>query len=309
MISVKKLIKTYGATKALKGIDFEIKSGQIVGFLGPNGAGKTTTMKILSGYMDADSGEVKVDDYDCCSQPLEVKKIIGYLPESNPLYQDMLVLDYLLYIASIYEVPKNDQLSRIKNTAKQCGIADKLNKTIAELSKGYKQRVGIASVLLHDPQVLILDEPTVGLDPNQIVEIRNLIKELGKEKTIILCSHILSEVEATCERILIINEGKMIAEGTPSQIRKQAKKKSVLKMLVEGSQKTIEKTLKDNKDVLSISDFIEQNKGVFELEFEVNDSPELRKSLIHELIKSKCDVLEIYLKETTLEDAFTALTS
>ena len=285
------------------------KKVRLLVFLGHNGAGKTTTMKILSGYTDADSGEVKVGNYDCCSQPLEVKKIIGYLPESNPLYTDMLVMDYFLYLASIYEVPKSDQVSNIKSIAKKCGIADKLNKTISELSKGYKQRVGIASVLIHDPQVLILDEPTVGLDPNQIVEIRNLIKELGKEKTIILCSHILSEVEATCEHILIINEGKIIAEGTPLQIRKQAKRKTVLKVIVGGKKTVIEKTLKDIDDVVTITYLTEQDEGVFEFELEVKDSHELRKSLIHELIKNKCEVLGISLKETTLEDAFTALTS
>ncbi len=308
MISVQKLVKSYGHTKALKGIDLQIQQGQIVGFLGPNGAGKTTAMKILSGYMSADSGVVKVGDYDCCSQSLDVKRIIGYLPENNPLYQDMLVLDYLLYIASIYDIPKADQASRIKATARQCGIADKLNKTIAELSKGYKQRVGIASVLLHNPQVLILDEPTVGLDPNQIVEIRNLIKELGKDKTIILCSHILSEVEATCERILIINEGKIIAEGSPAQIRKQAKRKSLLKVVVEGKQAAIEKVLNDIDEVTGIHSAKELEGGAHEFELEVKDSPELRKSIIRNLIKHKCEVLEIYLMETTLEDAFSALT-
>lgn len=308
MISVNNLVKSYGELKALKSVSFEIQKGEIVGFLGPNGAGKTTTMKILAGYMDADSGEIKVDKFDGCTESIKIKKIIGYLPENNPLYQEMSVIGYLKYTADIYRIPKSHQKKRIKEVAGQCGIADRLHHNIGELSKGYRQRVGIASVLLHDPDILILDEPTVGLDPNQIQEIRDLIKSLGAEKTVILCSHILSEVEVTCNRVLIINQGKIIAEGTPAEIRKKAKQKNRLKIIAEGAETIIRKFLEDVEGVEDIVEIKESSKGVVEMLLEVSDSPELRKKILHGLIRIKCDPLEFYLKEASLEEAFTALT-
>lgn len=308
MISVKHLTKHYGQVKALKGVSFEIKKGEIVGFLGPNGAGKTSTMKILAGYMDADSGQVTVGGFDGATQSLKIKGHIGYLPENNPLYPEMTVLDYLTYIASVYKVPKRDQHRRIKHASEQCGILDRVHQPISELSKGYKQRVGIASVLLHDPDVLILDEPTVGLDPNQILEIRDLIKHLGKEKTVILCSHILSEIEATCNRVLIINQGKIIAEGTPAQIRKKAKQKTQLHLTVEGKGETIRDVLEGVTGVKSIVEMMEIDENLHEITMEVSDSAELRKMIVKNLLTKKCALLEMYLKQGTLEEAFTVLT-
>lgn len=308
MISVKNLVKSYSELKALKGVSFEVKKGEIVGFLGPNGAGKTTTMKILAGYMEADSGEITIDNLDGCTEALEIKKIIGYLPENNPLYLEMSVVDYLKYTADIYNIPKNQQLERINEVADQCAIKKRLHQKIGELSKGFRQRVGIAAVLLHNPDILILDEPTVGLDPNQIQEIRDLIKKLGAEKTIILCSHILSEVEATCDRILIINQGKIIAEGTPGEIRKKAKQKNRLRIVVEGKESLIWKTLESIDEVKEIIEMRESAKEIHEVLLEVSDSPQLRKEIIHGLLKVKCELLEMYLKEASLEEAFTVLT-
>jgi len=313
MIRVQALHKSYGSTKALKGVSFEVKRGEIVGFLGPNGAGKTTTMKILAGYMDADSGEVTVGNFDGCSQSLEVKRIIGYLPENNPLYTDMLVIDYLYYVASLYSVPAAEQESRVKSIASACGISDRLHQPIGELSKGYRQRVGIASVLVHDPDVLILDEPTVGLDPNQILEIRQLIKDLAKKKTVILCSHILSEIEATCQRVLIIHDGKIVAEGTPAQIRKQAKGKTLLLVTLEAPKGAkpamLEAAFLAVDGVEAVTACEEESKGVYRFTLDVKDSAELRKAVMQAANKAKVQVLELASKETTLEDAFTALTT
>jgi len=308
VISVKNIIKSYGNLKALKGVSFQVKKGEILGFLGPNGAGKTTTMKILAGYMDADSGEIHVGDFDGCTESIKIKKLIGYLPENNPLYPEMTVLDYLLYTADIYQISKSKQLSRIKEVTAQCGVSKKLHQKLGELSKGYKQRVGISAVLLHDPDVLILDEPTVGLDPNQIQEIRDLIKDLGNKKTIILCSHILSEVDATCDRILIINEGKIIAEGTPKEIRDKAEQKSILKLGIEGKKSVIQGVLESIKGVKAIIEINESSKQACHVLLEVEDNSVLRKKIIHDLIKAKCEPLEIYLKEMSLEEAFTTLT-
>jgi ABC-2 type transport system ATP-binding protein len=202
-ISVRNLTKTYGVQKAVDDISFEVKTGEVVGFLGPNGAGKSTTMRIITCYQSATEGDVVLDGISVRDNPDEVKKKIGYLPENNPLYYEMAVIDYLKFTAEIQGVEKSEIENRIKEMVRTCGLEDEKHKKIQELSKGYKQRVGLAQAMIHNPEVLILDEPTSGLDPNQIVEIRNLIKELGKEKTVILSSHILSEVEATCDRILM----------------------------------------------------------------------------------------------------------
>ncbi len=230
MISVQNLVKHYGEVKAVDGISFTIRKGEITGLLGPNGAGKTTTLRILTGYLQPTDGVVSIDDFLVEEHPIEIKKRIGYLPESAPLYPDMMVYDFLQFMADIREI--NDK-ERIKDVAIQCGITEVMHKNIGELSKGYKQRVGLAQAILHDPDILILDEPTNGLDPNQIVEIRDLIKELGKEKTVIISTHILQEVEATCNRVIIIDKGTIVADDSTSEL-KSAKGKNIRMHIVVG---------------------------------------------------------------------------
>ena len=218
MISVKNLTKYYDDFQALKGISFEIKSGEIIGILGPNGAGKSTTLRILTSYLSPTSGDAIIDGKSILDKDIEIKKIIGYLPESAPLYNDMCVFDYLVYMADIQELDRNKLSERLNYVVEACSLKDVISKPIGELSKGYKQRVGLAGAIIHDPKILILDEPTNGLDPNQIVEIRELIKELGKEKTVLISTHILSEVEATCSRAIIINKGTIIADNDPKHL-------------------------------------------------------------------------------------------
>ncbi len=234
-ISVESLTKKYGEQKAVNNISFEIKTGEVVGFLGPNGAGKSTTMKMITCYMAPTSGDVRLDNLSVHNDSEEIKKKIGYLPENNPLYTDMPIVDYLKFTAAIQGVEKSKISSRIGEMIEMCGLDREKHKKINELSKGYRQRVGLAQAMIHDPEILILDEPTTGLDPNQIIEIRKLIKELGKEKTVLLSSHILSEVEATCDRILIINKGRIVADGSSETLRQQAQGQELLSVKIEAS--------------------------------------------------------------------------
>jgi ABC-2 type transport system ATP-binding protein len=220
-ITVRNLTRLYGEQKAVDDISFDVRTGEILGFLGPNGAGKTTTMKIITCYLPPTTGRVEVDGLDIFQHPMDVRRKIGYLPEMNPLYHDMNVLDYLDYSAQLHGLRGGVVRQRTGAMVDMCGLGDVRHKDIGELSKGYRQRVGLAQAMIHDPEVLILDEPTSGLDPNQIVEIRNLIKHLGRAKTVVLSTHILSEVQATCDRVLIINEGRIVADGTPEQLRQQ----------------------------------------------------------------------------------------
>ncbi|MEZ4888943.1 MAG: ATP-binding cassette domain-containing protein [Chitinophagales bacterium] len=232
-IQVESLVKKYGTQRAVDGISFEVKSGEILGFLGPNGAGKTTTMKIITCYMAASEGDVKVGNYSIRDDAAAIKQCIGYLPEHNPLYLEMPVIEYLQFAAAIQGVAKSNINARVREMVKVCGLDKEKHKRIDELSKGFRQRVGLAQAMIHDPEVLILDEPTTGLDPNQIVEIRELIRRVGEQKTVILSTHILPEVEATCDRIVIINDGKIVADGVPSELRKQASGAEISRVRIE----------------------------------------------------------------------------
>ncbi len=250
MISVQNLVKHYGEVKAVDGVSFTIRKGEITGLLGPNGAGKTTTLRILTGYLQPTSGMVSVDEFLVNENPIEIKKRIGYLPESAPLYPDMMVYDFMQFMAYIRHIYDKE---KVKDVAIQCGITEVMHKNINELSKGYKQRVGLAQAILHDPDILILDEPTNGLDPNQIVEIRDLIKELGKEKTVILSTHILQEVEATCNRVIIIDKGTIVADDSTSEL-KSAKGKDVrINCVIGGTTfELIQNALKNISGVKSV---------------------------------------------------------
>lgn len=221
MISVEELTKYYGDLCAVDHVNFQINKGEILGLLGPNGAGKTTIYRILTGYLQATSGTIKVKDYKIDEDMLEIKRNIGYLPEAAPIYHEMLVYDYLEFIADIRGVAKDSKLAHLKDLADLCSLNEVMHKTIAELSKGYRQRVGIAHALMGDPEILILDEPTSGLDPNQIAETRDIIRRIGKEKTIVFSTHILSEAEATCDRVVIIDEGKIVADATIPDLKKE----------------------------------------------------------------------------------------
>ncbi|NOR14133.1 MAG: ATP-binding cassette domain-containing protein [Candidatus Aminicenantes bacterium] len=223
MIKFDNLTKYYGDLCAVDHVNFEINKGEVLGLLGPNGAGKTTIYRILTGYLRPTSGNVLVKDFNLAENQLEIKKLIGYLPEAAPIYQEMLVYDYLDFVADIRGVPKNKKLSRLRELADLCRLNTVMHMTIAELSKGYRQRVGIAHALMGDPEILVLDEPTSGLDPNQIVETREIIRRIGKEKTIVFSTHILSEAEATCDRVVIIDQGRIVADNTVEGLRKELK--------------------------------------------------------------------------------------
>jgi ABC-2 type transport system ATP-binding protein len=253
-ITIENLTKQYGPQRAVDSISFEVKKGEILGFLGPNGAGKTTTMKMITTYLLPDEGGIRVGGKDVVRDAQAVRKLIGYLPEHNPLYTDMPVIDYLEYCASLQDVPKSRIPTQIRRMVDVCGLDREKHKKINELSKGYRQRVGLAQAMIHDPEILILDEPTTGLDPNQIVEIRELIKEIGKEKTVILSTHILPEVEATCDRILIINRGQIVADGTAESLRRQSQGKEVLVVSVEdGENAEVEAALQEVYTVESVA--------------------------------------------------------
>lgn len=223
MIKIENLTKYYGELKAVDSVSFEIQKGEILGLLGPNGAGKTTIYRILTGYLSPTSGSIKVKDFNIYDDLIEIKKLIGYLPEAAPIYQDMLVFDYLNYIADIRRVEKEKKLAHLRDLADLCSLNEVMHFSIDELSKGYRQRVGIAHALMGDPEILVLDEPTAGLDPNQIVETRDIIRRIGKEKTIVFSTHILSEAEATCDRVVIIDQGKIVADDTVDDLRKSLK--------------------------------------------------------------------------------------
>ncbi len=234
MITVESISKHFGTVKAVDDITFEVKPGEILGLLGPNGAGKTTTLRLIAGYLRADQGVINVGEFNADEQALTIREKIGYLPEYNPLYQDMLVFDYLHYIADMRGIPATAQPARVKDMVAICGLGEVIHKKVGELSKGNRQRVGLAQAMIHDPEYLILDEPTAGLDPNQIIEIRDLIKKIGKEKTVILSSHILSEVEATCDRVVIIHQGKKVADGRPNELQKTAVDEAVIHLKIKG---------------------------------------------------------------------------
>jgi len=305
-IVVENLTKKFGAQKAVDDISFTVKTGEVLGFLGPNGAGKTTTMKAITCFMAPNKGDVKVGGISIAENPEQVKKHIGYLPENNPLYTDMPVIDYLKFVAEIQGIAKEKIQDTILEMVNSCGLEGEKHKKIGELSKGYQQRVGLAQALIHDPDVLILDEPTTGLDPNQIVEIRGLIKKLGREKTVILSSHILAEVEATCDRILIINNGKIVADGTSNELRKKASGNEILKIGVEGGDKNeVFKALQEI-DTVAVADFVKDKDNHFEIQSKPGISS--TKAIFDMCVKNKWYLTELIPVETKLEDIFRDLT-
>lgn len=299
-IKVKDLTKIYGHQKAVDNICFEIKTGEIVGFVGPNGAGKSTTMKILTGFVPPSSGEAWINGLEKNENSLEIRKHIGYLPENNPLYPEMYVKEYLEFVAGIYKLGKNTK-SRIAEIIEQTGLTDEQNKKIGALSKGYRQRVGLAQALIHDPAILILDEPTSGLDPNQIIEIRNLISTVGKEKTVLLSTHIMQEVEAICDRIIIINKGKIVADDSIGSIYNHSQDKHItiqVEFDKELEQVVLEKISGANKVAkIDNKNWLIQSK-----------SDEIRQHIFNFAVQSGLTVLSMQKKEKSLEEVFQELT-
>ncbi|MDR0941295.1 MAG: gliding motility-associated ABC transporter ATP-binding subunit GldA [Bacteroidales bacterium] len=300
-IAIQNLTKYYGEQKAVNNISFDVKSGEIVGFIGPNGAGKSTTMKIITGYISQFEGTVQVDGLDVRSQALEVKKNIGYLPEHNPLYVEMYVREYLEFMARSYGLVKPFKPA-IDAVIEQTGLQAEQHKKIGALSKGYRQRVGLAAVLIHNPKVLILDEPTTGLDPNQILEIRNLIAEVGREKTILLSTHIMQEVEAICNRVIIINKGHIVANDKAELIKQQANEQHTT-LLVEFLENT-------TREVLQAIDEVENAMCVSENQWLIKpqNNADIRKNVFDFAVKNSLTVISMQLQEKTLEEAFQQLT-
>ncbi len=305
-IQIEKLTKTYGPQTAVNDISFEVKTGEVLGFLGPNGAGKSTTMKMITGYIGIEKGDIRIGGKRMADDTDNLKRHIGYLPENNPLYLDMPVMDYLAFCAALQGVSKDLIPKRVRKMIGVCGLNREKHKKIGELSKGYRQRVGLAQAMIHDPEILVLDEPTTGLDPNQIIEIRKLIRDLGKEKTVILSTHILPEVEATCDRILIINRGKIVANGTPETLRKQAQGNEVLKLCIEdGDTDTVLKSLKA-LDTVQGATAIQPDQHLFEVQSKAEQSS--KRAVFDLCVKHKWVLTELTPLETKLEDIFRNLT-
>jgi len=310
MIQVENLTKVYGATRAVDDVTFNVRKGEVLGFLGPNGAGKSTTMKVLTCYLAPTGGRAKVAGFDVFDNSLEVRKHLGYLPEDTPLYKDMTVLEYLQFAASMRGMASDRSGKRIKEIGGRCGLHEVAGKLVGELSRGYRQRVGLAQAMLDDPDILILDEPTSGLDPNQIVEIRQLIKEVGKEKTVILSTHILPEVQATCSRILIISGGKLVADGSPDELRSR-EKASRYRLVVEssaGTAEAIKARLGSIKGVSRCEPVLGED-GAHAFSLDAAGDEDLRKALFRAAVENKWTLLELHREAASLETVFRNLTT
>jgi gliding motility-associated transport system ATP-binding protein len=301
MIQVNGLIKDYGARRALHSITFDANQGEIVGFLGPNGAGKTTTMRILTGYMPPTDGSAVVAGYDVMEESLEVRKRVGYLPETVPLYMDMTALDYLKFMAELRHIPNAEE--RAYETLEQVNLSDRANGFIANFSKGMRQRVGLAQALIHRPEVLILDEPTIGLDPAQVVEMRNVIREIGKDRTVLLSTHILSEAQQICDRVLIINKGSIVAEDTPENLQSRLVGSQRVVLRVRGDSDGLETTVKKVKGTRGI-----EVKDADTVEFEFSSGQDVRPQVAKAVIQAGYELIEMRPVGMSLEEIFLELT-
>ena len=307
MIKVTKLSKNYGSVKAVQSISFELKDGEIVGFLGANGAGKTTTLKMITGYLVPTEGSIKINGMDIIDDIHDIQKQIGYLPELNPLYTEMRVYEYLEFLAGIRKITGKEFKEAFARVVEQCGLKGVVHKSISDCSKGYKQRIGLAAAMIHDPKILILDEPVTGLDPNQIVEIRRLIKSLGKEKLVFMSSHILQEIQATVDRIIIINNGKIVANGTSDELMGDFMGNVLLNMEIKGaSTESIEHIQAKLPSVKYIS--LNETNGIQSVQFEYGKDQDPREDLFKYAVKNKWSILKMNPKTTNLEDIFRDLT-
>jgi ABC-2 type transport system ATP-binding protein len=308
MIHVENLTKTFGDLCAVDHITLDIIEGQILGLLGPNGAGKTTTLRMLTGFLRPSSGTIRVKDYSIEDHSLEIRKLLGYLPESAPLYHDMLVYDYLTYVADIREVGKKDRLARLREMADLCGLNEVMHKPVGELSKGYKQRVGLAHAMMKDPEILIFDEPTSGLDPNQIIEIREIIRKIGKEKTVILSTHILSEAEATCDRVVIINQGKIVADGSMESLKESASGEASIHLALKNADiASVQEKLGDLTGITRVLP-LEGDSELLRVKLACRSSEDLRAKVYERIKQTNWILIEFYQETQSLENIFQKLT-
>ena len=308
MIHVESLTKYYNDLCAVDQISFDISKGEIMGLLGPNGAGKTTTLQILTGFLRPTAGNIRVKDFSIDEDSLQIKKLLGYLPESAPLYHDMLVYDYLDYVANLRGIDSSNKISRIRHLSDLCGIREVMHKTINELSKGFKQRVGLAHAMMDDPEILVLDEPTSGLDPNQIIEIRDIIKQIGKEKTVILSTHILSEAEATCDRIVIINKGKIVANDRTQTLKQSASGNNVISISLQNAE--FESVKQQLTSISGISDILQvsDDNGILNLKLTCMSSADIRGDIYKKVRQTDWILIEMHQETQTLENIFRELT-
>lgn len=308
MIKVRDLSKNYGSVEAVKSVSFDLNDGEVIGFLGANGAGKTTTLKMMTGYLVPSKGSITVNGLDIIDDTHAIQQQIGYLPELNPLYNEMRVFDYLEFLASIRNITGSDFKKALSRVVEQCGLRGVVHKNISNCSKGYKQRIGLAAAMIHDPKILILDEPVTGLDPNQIIEIRSLIKSLGQEKLVFMSSHILQEIQATVDRIIIINQGEIVANGTNEELMTGFMGNVLLTMEVKGAKvdsiKHIQATLPNVKLVSHV-----KNKSIYTLQLEYDNNKDPREDIFKYAVKNKWTVLKMSPKTTDLEAIFRDLTT
>ncbi len=314
MLLVKDISKKINKTKILRHISFHLHKGEILGFLGPNGAGKTTSLRIITGFWKPTNGSVKIDGIDVMENQLSIKKKIGYLPETVPLYDDMKVIEYLKFVAAIRGINRKKSKQRIKEVIKACGLKDMTNKLIDELSKGYRQRLGLAQAIIHNPAVLILDEPTSGLDPNQIIEIRNLIKKLVNSesdfsvKAVIFSTHILSEVSAICNRVIIINKGKIVGQGSPKELANKAGSNEIIYVKIKGPRDEVFHKLKTIENIVKVRIKDKESDNIYGYEISPKSGVDLREKISTIIIKSGWNILEFNQKDIDLEDIFRRLT-
>ncbi len=307
MIEVKNVTKKYGNFEAVKNINFKIEDGEIIGLLGPNGAGKSTTMNMLTGYIEQTEGEIIIDGYDMLKKPKKAKKEIGYMPEGVPLYTDLTVKEFVNYMADIKKVDKKQKKEKIEKILKETGLEDVKGKLIKNLSRGYKQRTSMAGALVGEPKILILDEPTVGLDPKQITEIRELIKELGKTHTVILSSHILSEVSQICSKVIIINKGEIVAVDTPENLEKKVSMNNNIYVTVEDNENKITNITSNIEGIKKVELISQNDDGTKKYVLEVDKDVDLRKVIFAEFAKENITIFEMKKADVTLEDAFMKL--
>ena len=308
MIEVSNLVKKYGDHTAVDHLSFQIEKGKIYGFLGPNGAGKSTTMNMITGYIASTEGKVMIDGHDILEEPEAAKKCIGYLPEMPPLYFDMTVLEYMKFAADLKKIPKAERKNQITRVCATTKLDAVQNRLIKNLSKGYRQRVGLAQAILGYPEVIILDEPTVGLDPKQIIEIRDLIKSLKKKHTVILSSHILSEVRAVCDYVLIISHGKLVASDTPDNLERLAAGSNSLLMKVKGEKDTIRKNLETIEGVTGVEMSCDTDEELWKTKVSIEENVDIREEVFYAMAKADCPIYEMQVKRVSLEDVFLELT-
>ena len=309
MIEVNNLVKRYGDHTAVDHLSFKIEKGKIYGFLGPNGAGKSTTMNMITGYIASTEGTVKIDGHDILEEPEEAKKCIGYLPEQPPLYFDMTVLEYMKFVADLKKIPKDKKATMIEEVMDMVKISDMRNRLIKNLSKGYRQRVGLAEAIMGYPEVIILDEPTVGLDPKQIIEIRTLIKDLKKKHTVILSSHILSEVSAVCDYVLIISHGKLVASDTPENLGKLAEGSNTLEMLIKGEKSQIKQALESIEGVNSVTIEKDEKQNLWSAKVSTEENNDIREKAFYKMSDINSPIYEMKSKKVSLEEIFLELTA